>query len=255
MIGNRIKELRIKANLTQEDLANSLFVSRSLIAKWEQERAIPQEEYINKICVILKCSENDIYGYKDIEESQKKIHQYNYLLIFSIIILIIMLLLSTILGIYVNQKKYYESSKFSSTYLKDWQIENLFMPNNTFIDKPEENRLVYLSTYDEYMNYCNYLYNYLSFNPNIENLYYLDNIDKPNRICYFKIANNVNSCFIDENLYNVYYVNNNTYYVISIFFDTVKQLLTIRLSSDLILEESSPKIQIDYYSIFEDIYE
>lgn len=32
---DRLKELRANANLTQEDLANKIFVSRTLVSKWE----------------------------------------------------------------------------------------------------------------------------------------------------------------------------------------------------------------------------
>lgn len=32
---DRLKELRAKANLAQEDLVNQIFVSRTLVSKWE----------------------------------------------------------------------------------------------------------------------------------------------------------------------------------------------------------------------------
>lgn len=40
-IGNRIKELRIKNNLTQKELADKLFLNDRTISKWEQERGNP----------------------------------------------------------------------------------------------------------------------------------------------------------------------------------------------------------------------
>lgn len=36
MLSDKIKELRTKENLSQEDVADKLFCSRSLISKWEQ---------------------------------------------------------------------------------------------------------------------------------------------------------------------------------------------------------------------------
>ena len=43
-IGNKIKELRKTYNLTQEELANKLFVSRQAISLWEQDKASPSKE-------------------------------------------------------------------------------------------------------------------------------------------------------------------------------------------------------------------
>ena len=40
-LGERIKELRIKNNLSQEDLASKLNVSRQAISKWEKDIALP----------------------------------------------------------------------------------------------------------------------------------------------------------------------------------------------------------------------
>lgn len=40
-LGEKIKELRIKNNLSQEDLASKLNVSRQAISKWEQDITLP----------------------------------------------------------------------------------------------------------------------------------------------------------------------------------------------------------------------
>lgn len=40
-LGEKIKELRIKNNLSQEDLASKLNVSRQAISKWEKDIALP----------------------------------------------------------------------------------------------------------------------------------------------------------------------------------------------------------------------
>ena len=49
----KLKELRIKNQLTQEALGEMLHVSRSLIAKWESGLGIPTEGSIDKICEIF----------------------------------------------------------------------------------------------------------------------------------------------------------------------------------------------------------
>ena len=44
---DKLKSLRAKKNITQEQLAEQLHVSRSLIAKWENGRGSPDDETIN----------------------------------------------------------------------------------------------------------------------------------------------------------------------------------------------------------------
>ncbi len=54
-LGNRIKELRKKANLSQMDLANKLYVSDKTISSWEQNRTEPSFDFIFELSRILEC--------------------------------------------------------------------------------------------------------------------------------------------------------------------------------------------------------
>ena len=53
-IGRKLKEVRMKANLTQEQVAEELFVSRQTISNWENEKSYPD------IISIIKLS--DLYS-------------------------------------------------------------------------------------------------------------------------------------------------------------------------------------------------
>lgn len=55
-IGNRIKKLRKKNNLTQEELGKKLFFTDKTISSWENNRTIPDINSITKLSNILKCS-------------------------------------------------------------------------------------------------------------------------------------------------------------------------------------------------------
>ena len=52
-IANKIKELRESADITQQTLADLLFVSRELVAKWEQGRGRPDHGMLSRICVLF----------------------------------------------------------------------------------------------------------------------------------------------------------------------------------------------------------
>ncbi len=47
--GEKIKELRINRSLTQVELADSLHVSRSLVARWENDSVIPSDEDLKSL--------------------------------------------------------------------------------------------------------------------------------------------------------------------------------------------------------------
>lgn len=55
-LGERIKRARIKANMTQEELANKLTVSRQAISKWESDKGIPDIENLKRISKLLGTS-------------------------------------------------------------------------------------------------------------------------------------------------------------------------------------------------------
>lgn len=57
-----LKRLRQRNNLTQDQLAEKLYISRQSISKWEQGVAEPNLETINKLTEILNCTIGDLIG-------------------------------------------------------------------------------------------------------------------------------------------------------------------------------------------------
>lgn len=63
MVGKQIKKLREQKNLTQEQLAEQLHVTRQAVSNWENEKTQPDVETLHKIACALECSvEELIYG-------------------------------------------------------------------------------------------------------------------------------------------------------------------------------------------------
>ena len=56
MLNEKLKELRENIGLSQADVADLMFCSRSLIAKWEQGRANPSDNDLKSLSDIYKCS-------------------------------------------------------------------------------------------------------------------------------------------------------------------------------------------------------
>lgn len=75
----KLKQLRTEANLTQDDLANSVFVSRTLISKWESGDRYPSKDCIARLAVLFHKTPEELIGG---EKEQDKYRKYN---VFSII--------------------------------------------------------------------------------------------------------------------------------------------------------------------------
>ena len=80
MIGERLKELRKLNNLSQEQVAKELNITRQAISKWETDKTMPDIENIILLSKLYNVSLESIMGEeeeKNIEESEKPIPQYN----------------------------------------------------------------------------------------------------------------------------------------------------------------------------------
>ena len=55
-LGEKIKDARVKAGMTQEDLASKILVSRQAISKWESDKGIPDIDNLKVISKLLNVS-------------------------------------------------------------------------------------------------------------------------------------------------------------------------------------------------------
>lgn len=55
-VGEKLKKLRNENNLTQEQFAEMLHVSRQSVSKWELNSVYPDTEKLIKICKLFNCS-------------------------------------------------------------------------------------------------------------------------------------------------------------------------------------------------------
>lgn len=61
-IGEKIKNRRIELKITQKELASNMHVSNQLVSKWEKGESVPALNYIEKLCVALDISSNELIG-------------------------------------------------------------------------------------------------------------------------------------------------------------------------------------------------
>ena len=59
-LGENLQFLRKKENITQEQLAEQLEVSRQSVSKWESDTTYPEMDKLMQICEIFRCSMDDL---------------------------------------------------------------------------------------------------------------------------------------------------------------------------------------------------
>ena len=98
-----LQSLRKKANLSQEDVAEYLHLSRQAISKWEQGQSTPDVETCLKLCEVLKVSPNQLLlGFDNPEEHTPKTKNshWDMLFIVSSVFLMLVCACGTIMLIY-----------------------------------------------------------------------------------------------------------------------------------------------------------
>ena len=69
---DNLRELRNNAGLTQEALASQIFVSRTLISKWESGERYPSNDNLARLSVFFRISQEELIGGKKENEKYNK---------------------------------------------------------------------------------------------------------------------------------------------------------------------------------------
>ncbi len=73
--GKYISHKRNEMQMTQEELATKLHVSKSAIAKWETDGGIPDRDNLKKLAKVMKVSVDELY--RIIDKSEKRNEEIN----------------------------------------------------------------------------------------------------------------------------------------------------------------------------------
>ena len=71
MFKDKLKELRRKKGLSQQELADKIYVSRSAICKWEMGNGVPSEINIEALCTFFEVDEEWLFDREDLKEGTK----------------------------------------------------------------------------------------------------------------------------------------------------------------------------------------
>lgn len=98
-INENIKRLRTERGLTQQEVADKLFVTRQCISRWEGGKTLPDIKSIEQLALVFNCSINDIFEEDTLKEltlftTNKTKNQRTYVFMFGLSFFFLLLLLS-----------------------------------------------------------------------------------------------------------------------------------------------------------------
>jgi transcriptional regulator with XRE-family HTH domain len=116
-IGKKLKETRLKCNMTQEQVSEMLYVSRQTISNWENEKSYPDIVSIIKLSDLYSISLDELLkgDEKMIEhlEDSTNIVESNTKLIVAITVNIVLLLVLFIIASLLPNSRYLLAATFS----------------------------------------------------------------------------------------------------------------------------------------------
>ncbi len=162
-LSERIKKYRQEHNLTQEQFATMLFVSKQAVSKWENNRGLPDVSLYPELAKILNVTVDELMGLENkeivisqTEPSKKKINK-KVLVILGIILLIVVFVIVMISTKEIRwQNKLYRKVESLTTYnlssvekfnyadLSTMPAVNNLYPINIYYFVFEENTITYI---------------------------------------------------------------------------------------------------------------
>ncbi len=119
MFKDKLKKLRQEKNLTQQELGDAIYVSRSAICKWEMGIGVPSEVNIKTLCQYFNVDESWLFDEVDQNQSDKilvqtkKVFGYNKItIIVNVLVLILSILLLSVTRTYVTPEESFKYSFF-----------------------------------------------------------------------------------------------------------------------------------------------
>ena len=122
-LSNKLKKLRLKKGITQDEASKALYVSRQAISRWEIGKSIPDYETLLNICKFYNTTLNDLFDVNSKEDLVRVVYNnfksYNfYKKVFRIVIflfVIFFIIFSLLFTIkYYNKNSIYEIEYKSS---------------------------------------------------------------------------------------------------------------------------------------------
>ncbi len=176
MFKDKLRKLREDKGLTQQELANLLFVTRSAVAKWEQGRGIPNPDSLDAITDFFAIEKKELLSEQDameviytIQNASISERKQNMILISILSILLIVLASATALPRFLSKERYYENQFFTQAQLDYFSLSNLkeIEHSGKHLTSSMDSYYAILDDDIDIEEYANYIFEYLQNSPHI----------------------------------------------------------------------------------------
>lgn len=187
-IAETIKDIRLKNNLTQKDLADSLGVTYQAVSKWENGKNLPDIIVLREICSKYNIDINDLLENKIVKKD------YNFKYIITLIIIIILIFISILL---IYNKYFHHDFVFTtiSTTCDNFKLSGS-------VAYTSDRAAIYISN----ISYCGS--DNLTIYNHIESTLYLENGNNETKLGSGDTISNINlKDYLNNLIFNVDYQN------------------------------------------------
>ena len=84
-IGEKIRAKRREHNLTQEELANMLYVSKAAVSKWENEESFPDITMLPQIAKVFHITMDELFNYALEQKPLNIVNEYHFSFSFDVV--------------------------------------------------------------------------------------------------------------------------------------------------------------------------
>lgn len=177
MFKDKLKELREQKGISQYELADKIFVSRSTIAKWENGLGMPGKASMESLCEFFQITKEELLKEDDPEIIINNVQKRSKKIIIILLIALIPLLLYSLAFTIAYCVEMYEETitpqdgkYYSEKYLKKFDLEGLDMIAGTNIQLFQNSFYADIESYEVFDDYVTYVYNRLHYSTTISYL-------------------------------------------------------------------------------------
>ena len=177
MFKDKLKELREQKGISQYELADKIFVSRSTIAKWENGLGMPGKASMESLCEFFQITKEELLKEDDPEIIINNVQKRSKKIIIILLIALIPLLLYSLAFTIAYCAEMYEDTVtpqdgkyYSEKFLKKFDLEGLDMIAGTNIQLFQNSFYADIESYEVFDDYVTYVYNRLHYSTTISYL-------------------------------------------------------------------------------------